>query len=112
MPADLKPIYPSELSDDPVAAAAGFIVPSEYNAGVKLEGGSNKEIVVCDTTQSNRLNTTDSPTVKVVHYTNVVPSAPEDGDEWTIRTGTSPLRTITHYVRDNGVTYVSWEITV
>ena len=94
------------IPDDPAVTAAGGITPSRYNAGVKLTGGTNKQILERSTADDGTtgLNLTSTPTVAAVVFPLTAYSGtPANGSFWVEESA----GVVTLYVKKTDGTTVS-----
>lgn len=94
-----------KLSPKSDSADTTLIRPGDYNDYLKVEGGSDGNLLARDTSDSLYGTAwTDTPVVQAVRFLLSAPASPTEGDVWFEIAGTSPTRTLTLYVRDTSTT--------
>ncbi len=85
---------------------------SDWNDEHVFSGGSNGDVLVRDTGQSDGANWTNLPIFGAVQFLLTDPVSPVNGQVWFTASGTTPTRSIKLKIRDLGITQTILEITV
>lgn len=90
MAGEITPRYPVTQADDPAVTAAGGINKTRWNNGMKLTGGSNKQLLERDTSADGTtgMNLTSTPSVDYLIFAPAIdPDDLPDGGFTIVESG-------------------------
>jgi hypothetical protein len=102
------PLIHEKVSELPDLPDTTQVRPSDWNADHLITDAEEGDVVTVN--GDGAVVPTKILQLVAVRFNQSPPASPQDGDMWKVATGTSPNRTVTLYLYDQGTPHVIWEI--